>query len=189
VSGTFNYLVNTNLPAGFQSSLGYDANNAYLNLALSFGLPGDLNNNQQNVGNALIDFFDRNGGISGEFGALTPANLTQASGELATATQQATVDAMTQLGSRPTGSIRCGGLTALRRAGAFGRRAMTATFQTLPGASFTVNGAALDPDAALTTVSLEMKWQNGWSVAAAFDGEFSNATRGYTGMGIVRYQW
>ena len=32
VIGTFNALVNTNLPGGFTSSLSYDANNAYLNL-------------------------------------------------------------------------------------------------------------------------------------------------------------
>ena len=36
VSGTFGPLVNTNLPSGFKSSLSYDANNAYLNLALNF---------------------------------------------------------------------------------------------------------------------------------------------------------
>ena len=32
VSGTFNSLVNTNLPANFTPSLSYDANNAYLDL-------------------------------------------------------------------------------------------------------------------------------------------------------------
>ena len=36
VNGTFSAPVNTNLPGGFKSSLSYDANNAYLNLALDF---------------------------------------------------------------------------------------------------------------------------------------------------------
>ena len=37
-------------------------------------------------------------------------------------------------------------------------RSIAATFQTLPGASFVVNGAAQAHDAALTTASAEMKW-------------------------------
>ena len=52
-----------------------------------------------------------------------------------------------------------------------------ATFQTLPGASFVVNGAAQAADSALITASAEMKWLNGWSAAATFEGEFSNVTR------------
>ena len=36
VSGTFNTLVNTNLPANFTSALSYNANNAFLDLALIF---------------------------------------------------------------------------------------------------------------------------------------------------------
>jgi uncharacterized protein with beta-barrel porin domain len=66
---------------------------------------------------------------------------------------------------------------------------ITATFQTLPGASFVVNGAALAPDAALTTASAEVSWLNGWSVAATFEGEFSDVTRSYAGKGVVRYGW
>jgi uncharacterized protein with beta-barrel porin domain len=68
-------------------------------------------------------------------------------------------------------------------------RSIAATFQALPGASFVVNGAAQAPDSALTTVSAEMKWMNGWSAAATFEGEFSNVTRNYAGKGAVRYQW
>jgi len=96
VSGTFNSLINTNLPSAFKASLGYDGHDAYLNLALNYLLPtgSGLNVNQKNVGSALVGFFDRNGGIPLVFGALTPAGLTQASGELATGTQQATFSAM-----------------------------------------------------------------------------------------------
>lgn len=68
-------------------------------------------------------------------------------------------------------------------------RSVAATFQSLPGASFTVNGATGAPDAALTTASVEAKWRNGWSAAAAFEGEFSSVTRSYAGKGTVRYAW
>ena len=96
VSGTFAGPVNTNLPANFQPSLSYDSNNAYLNLALNFIPPpsGGLNQNQQNVANAIVGFFNSNGAIPLVFGGLTPAGLTQASGEVATGSQQTTFDAM-----------------------------------------------------------------------------------------------
>jgi outer membrane autotransporter protein len=68
-------------------------------------------------------------------------------------------------------------------------RSIAATFQTLPGASFVVNGAAQAHDAALTTASAEMKWLNGFSLAATFEGEFSGVTSSYAGKGEVRYTW
>jgi uncharacterized protein with beta-barrel porin domain len=68
-------------------------------------------------------------------------------------------------------------------------RNIAATFQTLPGASFVVNGAGQARDSALTTASAELKWINGWSAAATFEGEFSNVTRSYAGKGVVRYAW
>jgi uncharacterized protein with beta-barrel porin domain len=68
-------------------------------------------------------------------------------------------------------------------------RSIDATFQTLPGASFVVNGARHAADSALTTASAEWKWLNGWSAAAIFEGEFSDVTRSYAGKGVVRYAW
>ena len=68
-------------------------------------------------------------------------------------------------------------------------RGIGATFQTLPGASFFVNGAAQASDSALLTASAETRWMNGWSTAATFEGEFSNVTRSYAGKGVVRYAW
>jgi uncharacterized protein with beta-barrel porin domain len=68
-------------------------------------------------------------------------------------------------------------------------RTVAATFQSLPGASFVVNGAAQASDSALTTAALEMKWRNGWSAAATFEGEFSNVASSYAGKGVVRYAW
>jgi uncharacterized protein with beta-barrel porin domain len=68
-------------------------------------------------------------------------------------------------------------------------RNIAATFQTLPGASFVVNGAAQARDAALVTASAEMKWLNGFSLAGTFEGEFSGVTTSYAGKGVVRYAW
>ena len=442
VSGTFNSLVNTNLPSNFTSSLSYDAKNVYLNLVMNFvpspipDFGSGLNINQQNVADTLVNFFNTTGGIPLVFGTLTPAGLTQASGEVATGSQQTSFDAMnlflglltdpfvagrgdpvsvgasagtsaytsqdkprsgaerdayaaiyrkapaiadpfTQrwsvwaagyggsqttdgnaaLGSNNTTSRIAGGVVGadyrfspftlagfalagggtnfsvanglgsgrsdLFQAGAFIRhtvgpaylsgalaygwqdittdrsltiagvdhlraqfnanafsgrveggyrfvspwigmgmtpyaagqfttfdlpayaeqavvgantfalaygsktvtasrselglrsdksfamqdgiftlrgraawahdfntdRVIGATFQTLPGASFVVNGAAQAPDAALVTASAEMKWLNGWSAAATFEGEFSNVTASYAGKGVVRYAW
>jgi uncharacterized protein YhjY with autotransporter beta-barrel domain len=105
VSGAFNTLVNTNLPSNFNASLNTDATNAYLNLTLNFTPPvtpptptaptyKPLNLNQTNVANTLVNFFNTTGGIPLAFGALSPAGLTLASGELGVGTQQATFDAM-----------------------------------------------------------------------------------------------
>jgi uncharacterized protein with beta-barrel porin domain len=68
-------------------------------------------------------------------------------------------------------------------------RSIASTFQSLPGASFVVNGAAQASDSALVTASIEKKWLNGWSAAATFEGEFSDVTRSYAGKGVVRYAW
>jgi outer membrane autotransporter protein len=68
-------------------------------------------------------------------------------------------------------------------------RTIAAVFQTLPGASFVVNGAAQAHDSALTTASAEMRWTSRWSMAATFEGEFSDVTQSYAGKGVVRYSW
>lgn len=97
VSGTFGSLVNSNLPANFATSLSYDQTHAFLNLSLNFiGSTPGLNANQQNVANTLTNFFSSTGGIPMAFGSLTPAGLTQVSGETATGSQQTTFNAMTQ---------------------------------------------------------------------------------------------
>jgi uncharacterized protein with beta-barrel porin domain len=88
---TFNPVVSGVSP-NLNPTLSYDANNVYLNFALSYG--GGLNINQQNVANLLTSFFNTTGGVPVGFAALSPAGLTQVSGELATGSQQATFDAM-----------------------------------------------------------------------------------------------
>ena len=96
VSGTFDSVVNTNLPSNFHATLTYDATHAYLNLLLNFAIPSNINGNQQSVGNGLTNFFNSTGGIPMVFSALSPAGLTQAAGESATGTQQTTFNAMNQ---------------------------------------------------------------------------------------------
>jgi hypothetical protein len=34
-----------------------------------------------------------------------------------------------------------------------------------------------------------MKWLNGWSAAATFEGDFSSVTRCYAGKGVGQYVW
>jgi YVTN family beta-propeller protein/autotransporter-associated beta strand protein len=97
VTGTFGSQVNANLPANFISALSYDANNVYLNLSLNYAgaLGNGLSSNQRAVGNALVGAFNRTGAIPLALGALDARGLTQASGEIATGTQQTMFDAMT----------------------------------------------------------------------------------------------
>jgi hypothetical protein len=94
ISGTFGALANTNLPQGASDSLSYDADNVFLNLKAGFTNFTGLNVNQQNVANALTNFFNATGSIPAAFFGLSPSGLTQVSGELATGTQQTTFDAM-----------------------------------------------------------------------------------------------
>jgi autotransporter-associated beta strand protein len=68
-------------------------------------------------------------------------------------------------------------------------RVAQASFQSLPGASFVVNGAAMAPDAALTSASAEILLGSGLSVAATYEGEFSNLTRSHAGKGVARFVW
>lgn len=68
-------------------------------------------------------------------------------------------------------------------------RSIAPQFQTLPGTSFVVYGAAQPHNSALTTASAEMKWMNGWSAATTFEGQFSDISQSYAGKGIVRYSW
>ena len=92
IPDTFNPVVAGAFSPNLKASLSYDANNVYLNFALNFG--GGLTINQQNVANALTGFLNGTGSIPLDFASLTPAGLTQVSGETATGTQQATFQAM-----------------------------------------------------------------------------------------------
>ncbi len=67
--------------------------------------------------------------------------------------------------------------------------ATAATFQTLPGSTFTVNGAAAAPNSALVSAGAELVLKNGVSLLGRFDGEFSGQSTTYAGTGTVRVSW
>jgi autotransporter-associated beta strand protein len=175
VSGTFGALTNTNLPANFSDTLGYDANNAYLNLKLGFVIPGGLNVNQQNVANALVNFFNTTGGIPMVYGTLTPAQLTQASGELATGSQQTTFDAMGLFMGRLTDPF-------MNRSGGAGA-APGATGYAEDGDSASAYAVSKRTDAfAMFTKAPPAAFQQRWSVwAAGFGGSQSTDGNAVTG--------
>jgi len=66
---------------------------------------------------------------------------------------------------------------------------MTATFQSLPGSSFTVFGASPASDSLLTSTVAEVSFRNGISLAGKFDSEFAEHSHTYVGTGRLRYTW
>ncbi|CCD92948.1 conserved hypothetical protein [Bradyrhizobium sp. ORS 375] len=182
ISGTFGGLVNTNLPAGFSTSLSYDANNVYLNLGLFTAPSGSLNTNQANVATTLTNFFNRNGSIPLVFGGLTPAGLSQLSGEAATGSQQTTFNAMTQfmgVMTDPFGDGRGGGAPGAG-ATAFADEGDAANAYAAAGRGR--KGAERDAYAMLTKAPAADAAARRWSVwAAGFGG--SQTTDGNAALG------
>ena len=66
---------------------------------------------------------------------------------------------------------------------------ITAAFQSLPGSSFTVTGAAPASDLLLASAGAEIWFRNGFSLAAWFDGEFAEHSQKYAGTARLRYIW
>nr|WP_246740017.1 autotransporter outer membrane beta-barrel domain-containing protein [Bradyrhizobium aeschynomenes] len=71
----------------------------------------------------------------------------------------------------------------------FSGQGANATFQTLPGATFTVFGAQGAPDAALASIGADYRFGRGWSVGAHLDSEFSRTTTSYAAKAAARYSW
>ncbi|MGC1777928.1 MAG: autotransporter outer membrane beta-barrel domain-containing protein, partial [Xanthobacteraceae bacterium] len=67
--------------------------------------------------------------------------------------------------------------------------ALGAVFQTLPGSTFTVNGAAVPANSALVSAGGQLFFSPNWSVEAKFDGEFASSAQTYAGTGTLRYTW
>lgn len=67
--------------------------------------------------------------------------------------------------------------------------ALSAAFQTLPGANFTVFGAPIAHDSALTTAGAQLLLTPNCSLIAKFDGEFGSGSQTYAGSGTLRYTW
>ena len=170
VSGTFGGPVNSNLPSNFSSSLSYDANNVYLNLALNFAATAKLNGNQAAVGNAVASAFNNSGSIAGAFGALAPAGLTQASGELGAGSQQTTFDAMNMfLGvmADPFSEGRGGGIAASGGASQFADDTMSYASTSMSRASNARDAYAAIYRKAPPQQTFEQRWSI-W--AAGFGG-------------------
>jgi uncharacterized protein with beta-barrel porin domain len=66
---------------------------------------------------------------------------------------------------------------------------LTPVFQSLPGASFIVNGALPVKDSALASAGGELRLANGVTLLAKFDGEFASRSSTYGGTGTLRYRW
>ena len=66
---------------------------------------------------------------------------------------------------------------------------LAAVFQTLPGASFIVNGATPAKNSALASAGAEYRLANGFTWLAKFDGEFATHSSTYAGTGTLRYAW
>jgi autotransporter-associated beta strand protein/T5SS/PEP-CTERM-associated repeat protein len=66
---------------------------------------------------------------------------------------------------------------------------LAAASQTLPGASFIVNGATPAKNSALTSAGAELRLANGVALLAKFDGEFASRSSTYAGTGTLRYTW
>jgi uncharacterized protein with beta-barrel porin domain len=64
-----------------------------------------------------------------------------------------------------------------------------AVFESLPGASFTVNGAAPPKDSLLSSSGVELRLSAAWSVLAKFDSELAPGSQTYAGSGTLRYTW
>jgi autotransporter-associated beta strand protein len=95
-STTFAGLTNTSLPAGVSDRLSYDGNSVFLDLTAIMGAGTALNQNQQNVANALNNFFNGGGTLPAHFAnlfGLTGGNLanalTQLDGEAPTGAERA----------------------------------------------------------------------------------------------------
>jgi uncharacterized protein with beta-barrel porin domain/glycosyltransferase involved in cell wall biosynthesis len=108
---------------------------------------------------------------------------------------QTTTNWRTELGARFDKALPVAdGLLTLRSRLAWAHdsdteRPATATFQQLAGATFIVYGAAPAADSALVSTGAEMRWRNGFSLAANFEGEFSGTTQSYAGKATLRYVW
>jgi autotransporter-associated beta strand protein len=67
--------------------------------------------------------------------------------------------------------------------------ALNAAFEALPGAGFTVNGAPIPHDSALTSAGAQLFLSPTWSFLAKFDGEFAHGSQTYAGTGTLRHTW
>ena len=70
-----------------------------------------------------------------------------------------------------------------------GNPALSAAFESLPGTGFTVYGAPIPQNSALTSVGAELFITPRLTLLAKFDGEFAPGSQTYGGSGTLRYRW
>jgi outer membrane autotransporter protein len=68
-------------------------------------------------------------------------------------------------------------------------RALNASFVTIPGALFTVNGARPARDAALVTAGLDLNLGRNATLYAQFDGDLAGSGNAYAGSAGLRIHW
>ena len=66
---------------------------------------------------------------------------------------------------------------------------IAAAFQTLPGASFIVNGATPATDSGLVSAGAELRLANGVTLLGKVDGELARHSTTYAGTGTLRVSW
>jgi uncharacterized protein with beta-barrel porin domain len=67
--------------------------------------------------------------------------------------------------------------------------ALSEAFQGLPGSGFTVNGAPIPHDSALTSAGAQVLMSANWSLIGRFDGEFARGSQSCAGSATLRYTW
>jgi uncharacterized protein with beta-barrel porin domain len=70
-----------------------------------------------------------------------------------------------------------------------GPATVNAVFQALPGSGFTFSGAEPTKNSALLSAGAWLRYENGLSFGAKFDGEFAARSQTYAATGIMRYTW
>jgi autotransporter-associated beta strand protein len=122
------------------------------------------------------------------------SDLTGGGFGLSYASMNAT-DVRTELGARFDDPTLLGGKPLILRARVawahdfVDNPSLSATFESLPGTSFIVNGAPIPHDSALVSTSAELFLTPNWTMLAKFDGEFANGSQTYAGTGTLRYFW
>jgi uncharacterized protein with beta-barrel porin domain len=67
--------------------------------------------------------------------------------------------------------------------------ALSAGFQGLPGGTFTVDGAPIPQNSALTTAGAQLFLAPTWTLLTKFEGEFAPGSQTYAGTGTLRDTW
>ncbi len=104
-------------------------------------------------------------------------------------------DVRTEVGTRLDSPTLVGGMPLILRGRVawahdfVGDPALSAAFQSLPGSNFTVNGAPIPHDSALTSAGAELYLTTQLTMLVKFDGELAPGSQTYGGSGTLRYIW